>query len=57
MAAAFGLPVVVIFGRVRPGHLGPLAHGVGSDRGAAAGSRRSQPAQVIEALARLRVAA
>ena len=34
MAAAFGLPVVVIFGASDPGHLGPVAHRVGGGDGA-----------------------
>jgi heptosyltransferase III len=56
MAAAFGLPVVVVFGASDPEIWGPwrTASEVIS---APSGIAQVQPAQVIEALARLRVAA
>ena len=56
MAAAFGVPSVVIFGPVRPGHLGALAHGLRSFA-KPGGIGRVETAQVLEALARLKVAA
>jgi ADP-heptose:LPS heptosyltransferase len=56
MAAAFGLPVVVVFGASDPEIWGPWR--TASEIVAAPGGiAQVQPAQVIEALARLRVAA
>ncbi len=56
MAAAFGLPVVVVFGASDPEIWGPWR--TASEVIAAPGGiAQVQPAQVIEALARLRVAA